>query len=243
MNTIKMHEKEYEVKAKFLLTEGKAAVDFLVENNLKDLGYHVIGQDHSNIYVGKLLETPIEEESYDFNHTFKVSLSADAILELCGGDNSQKVKCIEGMITHIGKGSGVHCEFDTDSSLILIDGKKEEELSDDVYFSFSTELKSYLHGKAMNLHEDIMKISAEEKTTIELTSKKLSTLTDEYAYKQSCSFEGNDDIDEFYGHIIGFDSFDDGEIYATLKDEKDNSYDIAWKELSDCEFDEDSYIE
>ncbi len=69
----------------------------------------------------------------------------------------------------------------------------------------------------------------------------LEELENKYTLKTSVYFEGNEDVEPFYGHVQGFEQYKDG-IYVTLSDEKGNFIDLPWKELEDCEFDEDTYI-
>jgi len=72
--------------------------------------------------------------------------------------------------------------------------------------------------------------------------KKLNKIKEQYLYS-SVNFEGNEEVETFYGHVsdIKFDT--DGSIYVTLVDMEDNYFDIDWTELENCEFDFDEYIE
>jgi hypothetical protein len=70
----------------------------------------------------------------------------------------------------------------------------------------------------------------------------LEELEKEYTLKASVFFEGNEDIEPFYGQIQGFEQYKDG-IYVTLSNEQGDFIDLPWIELKDCEFDYDSFIE
>ncbi len=53
----------------------------------------------------------------------------------------------------------------------------------------------------------------------------------------SVSFDGNEDIEGFYGTIEGFSIDTDGSIYITLVDMDDEAFDVAWDEVKHEEFD------
>ena len=52
----------------------------------------------------------------------------------------------------------------------------------------------------------------------------------------SVAFEGNEDIEGFYGMVEGFNIDNDGSVYVTLIDMEDNAFDIDWNEVKDLEF-------
>ena len=69
------------------------------------------------------------------------------------------------------------------------------------------------------------------KTTI----KELEFLEEKYI-DSSVNFEGNEDIEGFYGMVEGFNIDNDGSLYVTLIDMEDNAFDINWNEVKDLEF-------
>lgn len=58
----------------------------------------------------------------------------------------------------------------------------------------------------------------------------------------SFEFEGNDDIEGFYAHVVSFKFETDNSIIATIVDMEDVHFDVSWDEIKDSEFDQDSYI-
>ena len=74
---------------------------------------------------------------------------------------------------------------------------------------------------------------------MKMSNIEIEKLIEEYRNKASVSFDGNDEFNPFYGHVIGFARDTDGSIYVTLRDAEDDCFDIDWKEFSDAEFDFD----
>lgn len=101
----------------------------------------------------------------DFEYTFKIKLSPNAVKEF--SDESGIITNVEGTITHSGCGhSGTNGMWDTDSSKVLINGKEEDDLSDEEYDSMGYETWEYIHMKAMGLEMEDMAEAQKNGTTV-----------------------------------------------------------------------------
>jgi len=69
------------------------------------------------------------------------------------------------------------------------------------------------------------------------TLTELEELKEKYQYSTSVNFEGNEDIEAFYGQIVDFKLDTDNSIIVTLRDMEDDCFDISWDEVKNLEFD------
>lgn len=67
--------------------------------------------------------------------------------------------------------------------------------------------------------------------------KTVEQLQDEYSYKTLVNFEGNEDVEAFYGGVEDIYRDEDGEIVVSLRDMENNVWDVSWEEIKNSEFD------
>ena len=67
----------------------------------------------------------------------------------------------------------------------------------------------------------------------------IEDLTNEYTYKSSVNFEGNEEVEAFYGSVENFERDTDNTIIVSLRDMEDNVWQVNWDEVKDEEFDLD----
>ncbi|AXH16346.1 hypothetical protein CP985_11835 [Malaciobacter mytili LMG 24559] len=67
------------------------------------------------------------------------------------------------------------------------------------------------------------------------TVQDIKKLKEEYQNRR-VYFEGNEDIEGFYGEVDNFRLDTDNSIIVILRDMEDQCFDIDWKEIEDLEF-------
>ncbi len=216
--------------------------------------------------VGEPLDWECNEELFNFLSIYKFDELDDSIIKILDFDCTlqqwyvldEKLSIFDGTIQYT---ENINCNPPS-YALTSWDGTKLETWSiEELKLEIKNKSKDVLleycsdhveHHKAFPM--DMIVLSDNEyEVKIEFSEyesilgedfKKLADyifVSENYA-STSFEFEGNDEIECFYAHIVSFKFETDYSIIATIVDMEDEHFDVSWDEIKDSEFDQDGYI-